>query len=246
MTYGIRSYGPVLITRDSDTSVVMSLTDYGTGQYVDLSAGVTWELKAPGGEVKASGSASIGGGNYEATATVAASNFAGLTYSDGWRFEWSTAYGLFSQRAALVRADLHCSVTAQDLLDEDPELNHVTWKNPSGNVIPWEAFILAAYKQFYGRLVTTRAWPWRVVNPDGFRSYILFAALGKVYRSLMTDANERYAQKAEAAEKAAETEWGRIELLIDPAEEGAGSIAVPAEPVVYLSGTRGGAFTRWR
>lgn len=234
MAYAIRAYGPHLIVRGSTTTLSMVLYDLGTGDAMDLSGGVAIEVKNRSGSVISSGSASISGDGHTATYSVSSASVAEETYDDGWRVEWSTAYGIHVESAALVRTDLHCSVIAQDLLDEDPELYHAQWRDQVGAPIPWDRFIFATYKRFYSRLVTIKRWPWKIINPDGLRSYILAQALELVYSSLQTDGNDRYQVKAQAARRRADQEWDRIQLLFNEAEDGTAIETVSAQPVIYM------------
>lgn len=237
--YAIRSYRPHLLTRGSDTSISMSLYDLQTGDPQSLSGGVTVEVKDDSGVVQSSGSASISGDTFTASYTVASASLTDLSYASNWRVEWSTDYGLHIESAALVRTNVHCPLIAQDLLDEDPELYHAQWRDLQGSTVPWDRFIQAAYREFYSRLTTIKSWPWKIVNPDAFRTYLINSALSRVYRSLMADDNERYQTKADYFKREADVEWGRIELLFDTAEGGTSATRAQAQPIIYLGGAPG-------
>lgn len=241
MAEGIRRYKPILVVRGTTTAVGMELVDLESGEAKTYASAVTWTLLDEGGSTVASGTATVSGSSV--SASVSGSSTEGYAFSAFWTWHWETEHGLFIEQAALVRSDLHCPLTEQDILDECPELVGIQWSDAAGDVIPWSRFILAAYKDFYGRLAAVRRWPWKVVNPWAFRPFLVKAALSKAFSSLATDDNERYTAAAERYGKAADLAWGEIRVLYDEGESNSpGAETVPAEPVIYLGGSQRGSF----
>ena len=238
--HAIRRHKPALIVRGETTTLTLTLYDIGTGEPVDLSGAVTGTLKDAAGAIVATGACSISGtGSSVASFTVAGSTTEGRPFDAYWSLEWDVIdVGVYREQAALIRSDVHCPITDQDLLDVAPELYGIQWLDASGDVIPWGRALLASYREFYSRLATVKRWPWKVVNPWAFRSYLIQASLGMTFASLSTDGNTRYAEIAEAHRVRAELEWSRIQVLYDAAEDGSsGSTQVASQPVVYLGGS---------
>lgn len=245
--YAVRRYKPAIVVRGVTTSITLEVVDLATGELVDLSAGVSWELTDAGGSSVASGSATVS--TTTATAQISSSATTGLALSAFWTMTWqASGVGAFPEQAALVVSDAHCPITVADILAEAPELYGCEWRDADGAAVAWSTFIEAAYKSLYSRLAGVKRWPWKVVNAWAFRPFLVESSLAMIYRSLATDDNARYGEEADRRQKEADLAWGRIALLYDESEGNAApSEALSAEPVVYLGGAPGGRrFTGWR
>ena len=144
--YAVRRYKPAIVVRGVTTSITLEVVDPATGELVDLSAGVSWELTDAGGSSVASGSATVS--TTTATAQISSSATTGLALSAFWTMTWqASGVGAFPEQAALVVSDAHCPITVADILAEAPELYGCEWRDADGAAVAWSTFIEAAYKE---------------------------------------------------------------------------------------------------
>lgn len=237
MSYAIRSFGPQIIVKSTGSTLQMSLFDLDTGELATL-ASATVSVYDENGTSVSSGSATIS--NNVASYSVTSGSVSAEDYNQYWTVEWTTPLGIFIQHAALVRTSPHCPISTDDILDECPELYIGEWRDSQGEVVDWSRFIRAAYKEFYSRLSNNTRWPWKIVNPWTFRSFLINWTLMRIYESLMTDGNTRYETLANRFGERAEDEWTRIQLIYDTNED-RGRNNKSADPVIYL----GSAPWRW-
>jgi hypothetical protein len=133
-----------------------------------------------------------------ATYAIGSSVLDAQTYGAHWQEEWAITYGGVAyapivRRASLCRRELVCPVSTRSIQLAHPEL--VTY--PAGDS-SWSALLEDAWTWVLQQIEATGRRPYLVVGSDTLYRVTLYAALGRIFRSLSTYAGDagRFAELA--------------------------------------------------
>ena len=229
----VRRFRPALLVQNEDNVLTATFVDMA-GDTVSISSGTVTVYDQSGNSVS-TGSASVS--SNVATYTVSAAETTSQTRGRGWKVVWKMDTVEVRERAALITTDMFCPITSQDLLDEEPVLYDLEHEDDTGVDVEWSTFLYSAYKRFYSRLMNVERWPWLVMSPEAFRTYLIYDALAGIFRSLATGATTSYTEKADKYQSLADENWKTLRFDYDASDNGNISTSEQGKsgvPVYYL------------
>lgn len=164
------------------------------------------------------------------TTVLAASLPSTLEFSASWRAVWTMSLAGESasihQDAQLIRRPWRATVTQGDLLAASPQLRNSYDPNNVEDNKALAEILYSVTEETQGRLVGAGSRPWLIFDPWRINSYVIQAALGRIFRSHLFDQDPgnftALDKLATSHEDAAESAWAGMNFRYDKAETGKG------------------------
>lgn len=179
--YSARLIGPEVIEAGTDNVVTCPV--YRDGALADPSASPAPTLTIwNASNVKTHDAVAVTEIATVATFTITSASMAGQVNSDGWRMEWSIAFGgitsVFRRDAALVYRRLYPVVTDADLFRLHTDLSRRMPSTESS----YQDYLDECWATIEGRLIATGKRPWLIMAPSALREVHLYGTLARIFR----------------------------------------------------------------